>query len=214
MSAGISGPAVAVAALGGVLVYAGFRGITPLQALRDVAGGKPGAVESKPMQVQSGAPGMTGASDSRRGAVVSAAQKYRGDKYNQIKRTRPGYSDCSSFVSKCLRDAGIDPPGGAWANTTNYLASGQWRKIAAADALPGDIAITVGHMVLVTSAGGGTAIGQQNSRKNVQEGATTSLFSRPFHYRTWTGWGAGKSDNGGRLVYSDGMRTGGSPAWS
>lgn len=203
MSKGVNGPAVAIAALGGVLVYAGFRGVSPLQALRDISNGEPPAVESKPYvpTASAGASGRSGLGDSRRSAVVSAAQSYRGDRYSQARRTQPGYSDCSSFVSKALVDAGIDPPGSKWANTTNYRLSGQWRTIPASQAQPGDIAISIGHMVLVTAAGGGQAIGQQNSRTNVREGSTASLFSRKFIYRTWSGYtksaGSGSGSGGG-----------------
>jgi hypothetical protein len=44
---GISGLAVALAAAGGILVYAGFKGLSPVGALRDVSTGKPSGVGDK-----------------------------------------------------------------------------------------------------------------------------------------------------------------------
>lgn len=187
--AGISGVAVGVAAGGAVLVYAGFRGISPLQALRDTASGRPPAVEARsttPPIISS----SSGFGDAKRSLVVAAAQKYAGDTYSQAKRTVPGFSDCSSFVDKALRDAGIPPPFSAWANTTMFRLSPEWRTIPADRASPGDIAISAGHMVLVTAKGGGSAIGQQRSGVNVRTGSVASLMgNQSYVYRTWTGYG-------------------------
>ena len=44
---GISGVGLAMATGGALIAYAGFRGVNPLQALKDVASGNPPAVESK-----------------------------------------------------------------------------------------------------------------------------------------------------------------------
>lgn len=193
---GISGTAVAVATLGAVLVYAGFRGVSPLQALRDVTSGSPPPVESRSVDL-SGWSGDTAtyaptpdgftSHTAARSAVVAAAQRYTGDKYSQLKRTRAGYSDCSSFVDKALMAAGIDPPV-KWASTASYRATSKWRTIPLAQAQPGDIAINGHHMVLVTGQGGSSAIGQQNSKTNVRTGTVKSLMSNDFYIRTWKGW--------------------------
>lgn len=199
-STGISGTAIAVATLGAVVVYAGFRNVSPLQALRDAASGKPLPIVSKPTEVIISS--NSGFGDSRRGAVVAAAQKYVGDIYSQLKRTQPGYSDCSSFVDKALKDVGIAPPFSPWANTANYRMSPDWRTIPANMSQPGDIAISSSHMVLVTSNGGSSGIGQQRPGVNVRTGSIATLFgSQSYVYKTWTGFGsavgAGQGSGGG-----------------
>lgn len=204
-SNGISGVAVGIATVGAVLVYAGFRGVSPLQALRDATSGKPPAVVGKPTTPTettiTSPPSASGLTDPRRAAVVVAAQKYAGDTYDQLRRRNVGFSDCSSFVDKALRDAGIAPPGSVWANTTNYHASGDWQTITAAEADAGDIAISASHMVLVTSKGGASGIGQQRPFVNVKTGDMRTLFgSQVYVFKTYKGYshpGAGKGGGGG-----------------
>ena len=201
-SNGISGVAVAVASLGAVLVYAGFRNVSPLQALRDLSSGKPPAVVSNPTTVTTGNGGgggtASGLGDSRRTAVVAAAQKYVNDQYSQLTRTLPGFSDCSSFVDKALKDVGISPPFSPWANTSNYRMSPDWKTIPATQVQPGDIAISAGHMVLITAAGGASGIGQQRPGVNVKTGTMATLFgSQSYVFKTWTGYTAGGSVSGG-----------------
>jgi len=125
-----------------------------------------------------------------RGAVVAGASANSGDTYSQARRTQPGYSDCSSFVDKALHSAGIKPPGATWANTTNFRLAGDWRTIPASQAQPGDIAVSVGHMVLVTGAGGSSAIGQERTGVNVRTGSVASLFGSgtKYVYRTYRGY--------------------------
>ncbi len=186
---GISGLAVAFAAAGGILVYAGFRGTNPVQALKDVSSGKPPAIVSNPTDVSvsvqlgtavAGAiPGVVGA------AVSGTAQKYAKDKYSQLRRTQPGWSDCSSFCDKILRDIGIPPPG-KWAATANFRASPQWKNSPLKDTLPGDSAINGHHMVMITAPGGTAAIGQQNPRVNVRTGTVANLMSNDFVCKRYT----------------------------
>lgn len=187
---GISGTAIGVATLGAVLAYAGFRGESPLQALRNIASGKPAPVTSNPTTVTGAIPGLS-SHNAGRNAVVAAAQKYVNDKYSQLKRTQPGYSDCSSFVDKCLMDAGINPPQAKWASTANYRMSPEWVNTAASSTGPGDIAVSGSHMVLITGAGASSAIGQQNPRVNVRTGSVASLManSGTYVYKTYKGYG-------------------------
>ncbi len=197
---GISGTAVAVATCGAVLVYAGFRGISPLQALRDVAGGRPPGVVGKPTTdpVTGASATASGFGDDRRAAVVAAAQKYAGDTYSQLRRTTPGYSDCSSFVDKALRDAGISPPSSPWANTALYRMSPEWKTIPASAAQPGDIAISAAHMVLITANGGTAGIGQERPGVNVRTGSMSTLFgSQSYVFKTWIGYSARPTAGGG-----------------
>jgi cell wall-associated NlpC family hydrolase len=195
-SAGISGTAVGVATLGAVLVYAGFRGESPLQSLRNIASGKPPGVASNPVVLPIEATGANRGgvtagqttqptNNAVRNAVVAAAQKYRGDIYSQAKRMQSGYSDCSSFVDKALKDAGIKPPGSAWATTSEFAL--RWPAVTAAQAQPGDIAVAGGvHMVLITGDGGSSAIGQQRPGRNVQTGTVAELMTGvgAYSYRT------------------------------
>lgn len=188
---GISGLAVAFATAGGLLVYAGFRGVSPLQALKDVSSGKPPPVAktgSSALDITAtpiAGTAVAAASGAIGGMVSSAAQKYAGDKYSQTKRTQSGWSDCSSFADKVLTDVGIPPPV-KWAATANYRMSPHWRTIPASQAQPGDIAISSHHMVLVTAAGGTAAIGQQNPRTNVRTGSVAQLMgSQSYVYKRY-----------------------------
>lgn len=201
-SNGISGTAVAVTTAGLLLAYAGFRNVSPLQALRDLSTGKPPPVTSHPTTIATGPGGgggtASGFGDARRTTVVAAAQKYSGDTYSQLKRTQPGFSDCSSFVDKALKDSGINPPQSPWASTANYRMSPEWQTIPAAKVLPGDIAISPGHMVLITAAGGAAGIGQERPGVNVRTGSMASLFgSQSYVYKTWTGYTVPAAAGGG-----------------
>jgi hypothetical protein len=203
-SGGISGIAVGIATVGVVLVYAGIRNVSPLQAIRDVSSGKPPPVVGKPTTDPTPAlpQAPSGFGDSRRAAVVAAAQKYAGDIYSQAKRTQPGFSDCSSFVDKALRDAGINPPSSPWANTALFRLSPEWKTITSDQVRPGDIAISATHMVLITADGGTRGIGQQRTNVNVRTGTMKELFGSQFYvFKTWTGYtanpGAGAGGGGG-----------------
>jgi hypothetical protein len=174
---GISGLAVAFATAGGLLVYAGFRGVNPVQALREISTGKAG-VTSHPTDLGAYQTGVAlgAAVTGATGALVSsAAQKYANDKYSQSKRTQPGWSDCSSFCDKILTDVGIPPPV-KWASTANYRLSASWITVQLSETQPGDVAVSSHHMVMITASGGISAIGQQNPRVNVQSGSVASLM--------------------------------------
>lgn len=204
-SAGISGTAVGVATVGAVLVYAGFRGVSPLEALRNIATGKPLPVTSKPTTITPGAGGGGGTAsgfatnNALRSAVVTGAKSFSADQYSQVKRTQTGFSDCSSFVDKALKAAGIKPPQYTWASTANFRLSPEWITIPFAQAEPGDIAVSSSHMVLITSAGGQSAIGQQRPGRNVQEGSTKDLMSGTGTYvwKTYKGYAQGTVSGGG-----------------
>ena len=203
---GINGLSIGVTTVGVALVYAGFRGVSPLTVFKEVSGGKLPPVVGKPTtDPVAGVPSLpSGFGDSRRAAVVAAAQKYAGDQYSQLKRTQPGFSDCSSFVDKALRDAGIEPPMNQWANTALFRISPEWKTIPASQAQPGDIAISAAHMVLITAAGGTSGIGQQRAGVNVRTGSMATLFgSQSYVFKTWTGYakggaaGEGSGNSGG-----------------
>jgi cell wall-associated NlpC family hydrolase len=133
-----------------------------------------------------GSTSSSGSATGQRAAVVAAAHSYSGDKYSQLRRTQPGYSDCSSFVAKALKKAGIKPPG-PWPTTYGFLASKDWLTIPASQVQAGDIAVTAGHMVLMTGPGQG--IGQQRPGVNVRTGSIRTLFGsmHPI-YKTYRGY--------------------------
>jgi hypothetical protein len=190
---GISGFSVAIAAAGGILVYAGFRNLSPVGALRDVSGGKPTGITDKSTDLGSFQAGELGyeagkgmVSAVQAGAVSGIAARYSGDKYSQAKRTQAGWSDCSSFCDKILTDMGINPPT-KWASTANYRISGQWVNVPLSETKPGDIAINSHHMVMITAAGGTAAIGQQNPRVNVRTGTVPDLMSNDYVCKRYRG---------------------------
>lgn len=193
---------IGVITVGTVLVYAGFRGVSPLTVFKEVSGGKLPPVVGKPTPAPAGSGGgggsASGFGDGRRASVVAAAQKYVRDQYSQAKRTQPGFSDCSSFVDKALKDAGIAPPLNPWANTALYRISPEWKTIPAAQVQPGDIAISAAHMVLITAAGGAAGIGQQRTNVNVRTGNMATLFgSQSYVFKTYTGYAPGGTAGGG-----------------
>lgn len=201
-SGGINGLSIGVTTVGLVLVYAGYRGVSPLTVFKEVSGGKLPPVVGKPTPAPLGPGGgggtASGFGDGRRASVVAAAQKYTGDIYSQTKRTQPGFSDCSSFVDKALKDAWIAPPFNPWANTALYRTSPEWKTIPAAQVQPGDIAISAAHMVLITAAGGTSGIGQQRSNVNVRTGNMKTLFgSQSYVFKTYTGYSATPAVGGG-----------------
>jgi len=183
-SAGINGLSVAVLTAGGLLVYAGFRGVSPAQALKDISTGQPAPVTSAPAVISGASVGASPAASGSGpiGSVSAAAAKYANDKYSQARRQQPGWSDCSSFCDKILEDVGIPPPV-KWASTANYRMQTTWKKIALADAQPGDVAVNSHHMVMITGAAGASAIGQQNPRVNVRTGTVNQLIDSFSVYR-------------------------------
>lgn len=192
----ISSLHLAIAAGGGVLLYAALRGVSPLQALRDVTSGAPPAVsaEGKVIKRADGSldpaylPGGSGSTTwngvypkrnvpgsfralQTPALLITAANTHAAEKYSQGERWRKGKSDCSSFVGKSLLDIGIAPPGGSV--TGDYLRSGDWVRVTKPKA--GDIAVNSKHMVLCTD--GSHGIGQQNPNRNVQRDTIDNLMA-------------------------------------
>lgn len=175
---GISGVAVALATAGGVLLYAGFQGLNPVEALKDITSGKTKALEptsvsftNDPTNLGRGG-GSTGAvpadwsgsASGIGGRIAAAAVTHRTEKYSQARRWENGYSDCSSFVGKSLKDAGITPPGGSV--TGSYMVWGALKTVSRDAIVAGDILCGPGHVAIALSPT--MAIGQQSSRTNVK----------------------------------------------
>lgn len=162
---GISGLAVGIATAGAVLVYAGISNtLNPLEALKSIASGSPTPI-SKGTAVTGSSDDFSTLMDSGPGSsLVSAALKHRNEQYSQAKRWQTGYSDCSSFVGKSLKDIGIVPPGASV--TSNYLVWKGAKTISKSQIQVGDLLCSSGHIAIAMSAT--TAIGQQNSKRDVQ----------------------------------------------
>lgn len=202
----ISSLHLAVAAGGGVLLYAALRGVSPLQALKDVTSGAPPAVstQGKTITTANGQadpdyePGGNGTGQwngvyrksgmgalySTPGALIAAANVHASETYSQEQRWAKGHSDCSSYVGKSLLDIGITPPGSSV--TGDYLSSGEWVRVTSPRA--GDIAVNAKHMVLCTD--GSHGIGQQNPRRNVRRDTLDNLMANTGsweirRYRKW-----------------------------
>ena len=202
----ISSLHLAVAAGGGVLLYAALRGVSPMAALRDVTSGPPPAVstEGKVIKAPDGSadpfytPGGFGTSDwhgvyrlsktpaalQRPSTLIASANGHASDTYSQSNRWARTQSDCSSFIGKSLLDIGISPPGSSV--TTDYLSSGSWVQVSTPRA--GDIAVNAEHMVLFTD--GSHGIGQQNPRRNVARDTVDNLMANTgsWEIRRWKGW--------------------------
>lgn len=194
---GISGVAVSVATVGGLLVYAGFTGTNPLNALRLVSGGKPAPVQDKaPTADQSayitggGPAGTTGGGHPE---IAEAALHHADETYSQAQRWAPGKSDCSSFVGKALKDVGITPPGASV--TMSYRTWGALTTITRAQITAGDLLCGVGHIAIALSPT--TAIGQQRSGVNVKVDSIDNIMfgQNGWVPRRYTG-GAGAGSSG------------------
>lgn len=202
----ISSLHLAVAAGGGVLLYAALRGVSPLQALKDVTSGAPPAVstEGKVVTGSDGSadpdfvPGGSGSTAwkgvyrlakvpktlQRPSAFITSLNVHASEKYSQANRWKSGYSDCSSFTGKGLLDTGISPPG--MSNTSAYLSSADWVRVSAPRM--GDIAVNGQHMAVFTD--GSHGIGQQNPRRNVQRDTMDNLMANTgsWEIRRYRGW--------------------------
>jgi cell wall-associated NlpC family hydrolase len=178
-SGGLSGVAVAVGTVGTLLIYAGIRGVNPVQALKDISSGKPVGV-SKTGTTQGDTSGdyIVGTVDTNQGGaaegapLVQAAEQFASDKYSQASRWTPGYSDCSSFVGKALKSLGIKYPGNS--TTGSYLTWSALTTIPKSQVQAGDLLVSPAHMAIATSHT--TAIGQQNPQKNVQTGSISNIM--------------------------------------
>jgi cell wall-associated NlpC family hydrolase len=201
-SGGISGVAVALATAGGVLLYAGFQGLNPLEALKDITSGKTRQLVAKPTSfvndataIGQGGGGVTqamfgSAAGGGHPEIVAAAMAHRGEKYSQARRWDNGYSDCSSFVGKALKDVGITPPSGSV--TGSYLVWRELRTVPKGAILPGDILAGSGHVAIAVSPT--TAIGQQNGRQNVRVDSIDSImFGQTWVPRRYVGAASGSA---------------------
>lgn len=170
----VSGLGLSLATAGGVLLYAGLKHESPLAALKEI-------ISTGPSQVSgvSGLPVPAGSGASAGGSgplpqLVASARTHAGDRYSQARRNVQGFSDCSSFASKAFAGIGIFEPRDRNFTTLSYMAWNHLKVIDRRSVGAGDLLITSGHMIIAT--GPDTGIGQQNGRRNVQEGTIGSLI--------------------------------------
>lgn len=163
-SGGISGTAVAVAAVGGLLVYAGIVDAPLIDAVREVAGGR--TPTGRPQQrtevrwSDAGAAigdaaaeaadqlGGTGRlTDHRRSAIVAAARRYLGRPY-RWGATGPDAFDCSGLVYRALNDAGVTH---RRLTSLGYRTWSRARDIPRSQASAGDLVCYSGHIGIAVS---------------------------------------------------------------
>lgn len=160
---GISGLAVAVATAGGLLVYAGFRGVSPLQALRDVSSGHPAGVAGTTAsftEASLGAGTVAVASGTGPDLLAEMQRIGTGKSYSQLKRTGPDSFDCSGLVWKAGVNLGHWGPGtGHYTTafaTATFLAGvagvGLVERPKGDAPQPGDIIWWNGHMGCATDS--------------------------------------------------------------
>lgn len=153
-SPGISGTAVALAAGGALLVYAGLRGTSPVDALRGVLTGKPPPLpEGKTVMLSgdgSGAVAETGAVAAGAGRAVDIALQQVGKPY-RWGGNGPDRFDCSGLIIYSYGKAGITLPR-YWSGA--FTISSQFRKVPRAQVAAGDVLWKPGHVALATGNNG------------------------------------------------------------
>ena len=177
----ISGTAVAGATAGAILIYSGLRGMTPLQALRDVLSGHPAAVPqgrsaSAIAADIAASPGLTHTASSGNlvgpnGAIAEDALTRVGSKY-VWGAAGPDAFDCSGLVKWAFAQIGEN---GCPHNDHAILLWSKVNRILTKDVAAGDLAIWPGHIVIMT--GPGAFVGAQNTRVGVITGAIGSAHA-------------------------------------
>jgi cell wall-associated NlpC family hydrolase len=152
-SAGISGKALGLATAGGILVYAGLRGESPLESLRSILTGSPAPIpEGKAVTLDvpgTGASAPSGASGGAFPQLLTAATKYLGRPYKWAGTfVGGGGGDCSGLVVRAFADNGITGiPRTSWGQRS-------WSKVkqvSAAETGAGDLVWWQGHIGIVVN---------------------------------------------------------------
>lgn len=170
---GISGVAVAGAAAGGLLVYAGLRDVNPLQALRDVLSGAP-----PPVLAGSGLPHVTGNTvagavpGTEAGRIVASARQYLGVPYRWGGASPSAGFDCSGLVTWVLHhDVGLNLPSNTHTVTGQFLVWSGATTVPASSRQAGDlvcwanhIAICTGPSTMIEAPGAGGAVRETRLR--------------------------------------------------
>lgn len=191
---GISGLAVGLSTLGGVLLWSGIRNRHPTDLVREALGQPAGTdpisppfssvgsgvaivrrVAATPAGTGTGTLGVAG----KAGELVAEARKHLGARYVWA-TAGPNTFDCSGLVIYCLKKIGVGGVPrfttytfGAWAKAQGAV------KVAPASFQTGDIILRTGHMGIAIS--GTRMIHAPNAGSTVREG---DIYSRS----TWWGW--------------------------
>lgn len=155
---GVSGPAVAAAAVGGFLVYAGIKDVDLVTGLRDIISGKTptGRAQTASADFSGGVASAVGAAafglaNASGGSLVSEAQKHLGAKY-VFGAVGPSTFDCSGLVVYCLRKT-LYPQCPRFVTQTFavWARSQGWTKVGRKDIAAGDVVLKSGHMGIAIS---------------------------------------------------------------
>lgn len=179
---------LAMAAAGGVLIYAALQDMTPLEALRELTSGKkPRAVEPKGSTLRGSVDPASylggGAGGGSGHPLVAAAERYLGVPYRWGGTSRSGL-DCSGLVVVAFQDAyGVTPP----RTTYGQEAWGQLTRVSREDLRPGDLVFWPGHVAIY--AGGGEVIHAPGTGKKVRRAPVEQAgpTRNPSSYRRYKG---------------------------
>lgn len=151
-SAGISGRAVGLATAGGLLVYAGLRGESPLESLRGILTGSPAPVPSgKPVTLDLPADtasrtGVAASAVAGRAAQIALQQVGKPYRWGAV---GPDRFDCSGLISYAYNHAGAS--GFGRMTSAGMAVSPKFRKISRSEVQAGDVLYKVGHVALAIS---------------------------------------------------------------
>lgn len=191
-STGISGTAVALTTVGGVLVWAALANREPQDIAREVLGLPTSRIAVGPAfeSVQSGVRGIgKGLSGGVEGvgaaaggiaaALVANARAQLGVRYVWAKSSPAEGFDCSGLVVYCLRQAGAaNVPRFTTVTFGRWAAGAGWTRIATGFQ-PGDVVLKTGHMGIAT--GPKTMIAAPHPGSVVKESAIAPISQ-------WWGW--------------------------
>lgn len=184
----ISGLAVGAATGGGLLIYAALRGVTPLEAMRDVLSGNPPSVPRGPsvrveeeQNISRGlSPDGTPLSGPN-GWLATTAMTQRGVPYSWGGESPSGF-DCSGLVQWSFRQHGISSP----RTTYDQVVWSKLRSISRSQVAAGDLIYSSGHVVIAIS--NSHCVAAQRRGTNVKTLPIANAFSSPIiAYKRYVG---------------------------
>jgi len=185
---GISGLAVGGIAAGGLLLYAGLRGVNPLQAVKDVLSGSPPKVPAGASVTVTGSTGSSTGTDSAEPSVAGpnawlaqTALTQRGVPYRWGGNSPSGF-DCSGLVQWSFAQNGISAP----RSTYTQVVWSKLKSISKSEVSAGDLVYSSGHVVIAIS--NTMCVAAQHTGTVVQTLKISSAFSSPIiAYKRYVG---------------------------